>query len=254
MRQGARKTVCLAFIGAALAVVVMLARGGEVWTSAMASVHQDEPDLSLTPLASGELGSLPKEPLRWVVREFRLPPGFRSPSLTHPRDVLYVLEGVTGLTQGGVTVSLGPGSGAYTTGVDHVHTSTGSVPARVLDFALYPASVPTPADSPIATLLYESEILQEMPDGPYTMALSLMATRSDVPVPTHIHPGPTLPYLLEGEIEHILGGVSTTRRAGDAWLEQPGVISAGRFSGSGAVRILVAQVLPHGDPPLTPVD
>lgn len=266
MRRVTLTTSSLALLAAVLMVLATAARGKDAWTAetiagadvalatAIAPVLQDEPPLTLTPLASGEIGRLPNEPLRWVVREFRQPAGYTSALLTHPPAVYYVLDGVISFTQEGVTVSLGPGGGSFARGTDHVHATAGNVPHRILGFYVYPARLPTPGDSATSMILFESEPMEGLGDGPYTLALSLVETRQGVIVPTHFHSGPTLGYVLEGGIEQTLGGVATTRRAGDAWLEQPGVISAGRFSGRTAIRILVAQVLPQGDPPLIPVD
>jgi quercetin dioxygenase-like cupin family protein len=227
-----------------LASAVLVARTGTT---------QEAPTLLLTPLAAGELERLPDEPLRFVVREFRWPVGFTSATLNHPPDVFYVVEGATSITRDGMTGSFGPGSAGFAM-ADHVHATVGNLPTRVLSFNLYPASLPTPPDSATATVLYESAPLGGLGDGPYTLALQLLEASPNQPVPPHIHPGPTLPYLVEGEMAHLLGGIGVTRRAGDSWLEPPGILSAGEFTGSAPVRILVAQVLGPGDPPLIPVD
>lgn len=209
------------------------------------------PAFTSATLASAAIGTLPEEPLMWRVEEVSLPPQLTAFPITigTPR-VLYHTEGLRTVTQDGESKSYGPGSAfVFKAGTPVIDANRTDAPDRWWAFAVVPERT-RGAVSPIAavTTLFESEELEDLLPGSYTLSLRLAESQPGASVPTHFHLGPKVVYVLEGSITSNLGTGSVSYGPGSIFAIQRRVLHSTNNNGPVVARYLEAWLAPEGHP------
>ena len=163
----------------------------------------------------------------------------------HGAALTYMLDGVETLDVGGVITSHGPG-GAFFHSTPHVHINRNDSPNRYLTVMVSPASARGQPFGPGISLLYESEELTGLADGPYTLILGLSESQPGGSSPTHYHPGPTLVHVLEGYIANNLENGTLVYGPGGSFVEQARELNSQlRLA---PTKLLFARLVPTGVP------
>ena len=198
----------------------------------------------------------PPTPLDAVQLVLDFPPGAWTPPHSHGGDVLITV------LAGTMTVRGSSGDRAYQTGETwierpgdvHAAGNDGSVPARLL------ATFILAEGAPLTTV--EQTGSAELPPGPTTVtrsslrltdvpsALNLVQVQLDFAAgawtPAHWHGGPLLVTVIEGEIAMRQQGTERTFKAGELWIEYPGVVHAAGNKTSGTATVVVTFLVPRG--------
>lgn len=198
----------------------------------------------------------PPAPLDAVQMVLDFAPGAWTPPHTHGGDVLITV------LAGTMTVRGGEGERTYAAGetwierAGNVHAAgnAGSAPARLL------ATFILAEGAPLTTV--EQAGSAALPPGPTTVTRSSLRL-TDVPstlnltqvqldfapgawTPAHWHGGPLLVTVIEGEIAMRQQGTERTFKAGDLWIEYPGVVHAAGNTTNTTATVVVSFLIPQG--------
>ncbi|MGH2588368.1 MAG: cupin domain-containing protein [Dehalococcoidia bacterium] len=200
--------------------------------------------------------AMPSAPLDAVQMVLDFAPGAWTPPHSHGGDVLITV------LAGTMTVRGSQGENTYATGETwiekagdvHAAGNVGSVPARLL------ATFLLAEGAPLTTV--EQTGSAELPPGPTTVtrsslrlteapsALNLVQVQLDFApdawTPAHWHGGALLVTVVEGEIAMHQQGTERTFKAGDLWIEYPGVVHAAGNKTSDTATVVVSFLMPKG--------
>ena len=198
----------------------------------------------------------PPAPLDAVQMVLDFAPGAWTPPHSHGGDVLItVLAGTMTVRGSGDERTYQAGeTWIERPGDVHAAGNAGSVPARLL------ATFILGEGAPLTTV--EQAGSAELPPGPTTVtrsslrltevpsALNLVQVQLDFApgawTPPHWHGGPLLVTVIEGEIAMRQQGTERTFKAGELWIEYPGVVHAAGNRTSGTATVVVTFLMPKG--------
>ncbi len=218
----------------------------------LSSPIQVLPSVTLSRLTSGPVGTLGKGPLVWQADVVALPAQFHGPPApTNNSRVFYQSEGTSHITQEGITTAYGPGGAGFIKGdgSPRINANLTDKTARRWVFQVVPPSDPL-ASGRNATL-FRSDEMTGLKDVPYTMVLNEVDLQPGASVPTRYLSGPSLAYVMEGNltVNHEQG--SAAYGPGGFFEEQAGQPISLVNTGTTVTKVLAAVLYPDGEPRVT---
>jgi quercetin dioxygenase-like cupin family protein len=193
------------------------------------------------------------------VRDFA--PGAWTTVHIHGGPVLVtVLEGEFTFRMHGVEQKFQKGgSWVELPGIEHVHEvgNTGAVMASGLATTLLPAggvettTVDSGGNRPGPTVKYEAHFDGIVLDGAFTEYQRIVDFAPGAWTAVHVHGGPRFVLVLGGEMTLRINGTEQVYKAGQAWLEPPGVVHAVGNNGPTPAYQVSLTLLPVGAPEMT---
>jgi quercetin dioxygenase-like cupin family protein len=183
------------------------------------------------------------------------PPGAGFPLHHHGGPTLaLVLKGEITLKQDGKEKVVKAGE-SWTETIADIHTAynAGTEPARVLATFLLPqgsdALTPekdaqNPAVAPVIT--YQAMFPDIKLDGTFSENQAVLEFKPGEGIPLHVHGGPTLALVLDGEVTVRENGKDVVYKAGQSWTETPTTVHEAFNSGSTPAHVVATFLLPPG--------
>jgi quercetin dioxygenase-like cupin family protein len=182
-------------------------------------------------------------------------PGAGFPLHHHGGPTLaLVLEGEITLEQDGTEMVYRAGE-SWTETPSEIHTAFNASdrPARVLATFLLPpgAEALTPEqDAEIPAIapafIYQAVFPDITMDGMFSENQAVLEFNPGAGIPLHVHGGPTLALVLDGEITLRANGEERVYKAGESWTEMPGDVHEAFNSGDTPAHVVATFLLPPG--------
>ena len=196
-----------------------------------------------------------------VVADFA--PGAWSPLHNHAGQVATtVIAGALTLRAEGTETLYRPGETWVEVPGGRVHQAgnAGAAPAAAMGTYLVPQGAPlsTPHPGgpgpapPGPTARHQFRTAAALPAGPYELAHTVLEFAPGAQTPPHTHPGQVFVSVLEGELTFASQGATKVYRAGESFVEQPGVAGQAANRGGVPAAAMVTYLVPRGAPLSTP--
>jgi quercetin dioxygenase-like cupin family protein len=184
-----------------------------------------------------------------IVLEFA--PGAGTPEHSHGGPTLAtVLEGELTLIEDGEEIIIAAGE-SWTELPGHVHQAINNsdAPVRVVFTVLLAegtqVTIPVTETSLAApTVISRAEFADITLEGVFDEVMIVLEFPPGAGVPEHMHSGPTLVTVMEGELTLMEAGEERVVRAGESWTELPGHIHSVVNAGDTSVRVTFTVLLP----------
>ncbi len=148
----------------------------------------------LTPLAQHDASDL-EGPLVWVAHEVNAEEPITH---RHERSFIYAAGGPTAFSVGSNTFTLQEGQAGWV-GEDSSHTHSSGV---FWEIRLAAPGADAPVGLENAEKMFESEILQGLPEGKAQLKFVLVDVPTGGQTSVHTHPGPEFIYVSRGDIDY----------------------------------------------------